>query len=305
MLAVSFALMTLFLAQVTHAAMIEDGKHYWNETLQGQSDGHLLQGRYLIYPIPAINTNGWDFSMMSIVYDTELRTTVSSTGLYNSENAAGRTRPPTSSWRLYFNEVDCKYPSAPYPTGYDRGHLIPSCYWRWTETVRLGTFFCANQAPQNPTFNRGWWSHTVEVELAALAKQRNGFIMTGVSEATLDTVSGHRIPLYFWKLVCTWNPTTGQAEVYGYYGSNAAAGERVCASQNTIAREAMGENYFRVLRNAWEFADADLRDNRNINGVLPTGVECADALELPAGRCLVPYSEVDQCGEDCCLDDEA
>ncbi|OXA42121.1 hypothetical protein Fcan01_23158 [Folsomia candida] len=104
MLAVSFALMTLFLAQVTHAAMIEDGKHYWNETLQGQSDGHLLQGRYLIYPIPAINTNGWDFSMMSIVYDTELRTTVSSTGLYNSENAAGRTRPPTSSWRLYFNE---------------------------------------------------------------------------------------------------------------------------------------------------------------------------------------------------------
>lgn len=145
----------------------------------------------------------------------------------------------------------------------------------------------------------------MEVELAALAKQRNGFIMTGVSEATLDTVSGHRIPLYFWKLVCTWNPTTGQAEVYGYYGSNAAAGERVCASQNTIAREAMGENYFRVLRNAWEFADADLRDNRNINGVLPTGVECADALELPAGRCLVPYSEVDQCGEDCCLDDEA
>ncbi|OXA42125.1 uncharacterized protein LOC110859694 [Folsomia candida] len=302
----AFTMMTIFLAPITYAATIEGDKNYFNETLKSRGDGQLFQNRFIVYQIQIPATIGVDqgFNMISILYDTALETTVSATALYSMDNTNQGTRPPSHNWRRFDDEVDCSL-GAPYPTGYERGHLIPSCYWQWTPSVRLATFYCLNQAPQNINLNRGWWSHTVEVELAALAKQRNGFIMTGVSEATLDTVSGHRIPLYFWKLVCTWNPTTGQAEVYGYYARNDATTDvRVCGSQATIAQFAMGPNYRAMLGIAWALADADLRGNRNINGALPTGLDCANAVELPAGVCLRPYSDFDQCSQNCCVDEE-
>lgn len=65
---------------------------FFPENFQQPDCGELHDGRFLFYPIPAANRAGDPINLMTILYDTVLRTAVSSTGLYTSDNTAGGVR---------------------------------------------------------------------------------------------------------------------------------------------------------------------------------------------------------------------
>ncbi|XP_021964244.1 uncharacterized protein LOC110859591 [Folsomia candida] len=130
-------------ASTTVAAMVDNKTIPFNENFQQPDCGELHDGRFLFYPIPAANRAGDPINLMTILYDTVLRTAVSSTGLYTSDNTAGGVR--YNNWVVRacpgHVELDCRHTNPAFPAGYARGHLLPSCYWRWTDTVARNTFF--------------------------------------------------------------------------------------------------------------------------------------------------------------------
>ena len=47
-------------------------------------------------------------------------------------------------------------------SGYDRGHMAPAAYMKWSKQAMAESFYMSNICPQNPNLNRGDWNDLEE-----------------------------------------------------------------------------------------------------------------------------------------------
>ena len=93
-----------------------------------------------------------------------------------------------------------------YKTGYDMGHLTPSNITSYNDSTNYNSFSLFNEAPQNPSLNRGKWAKLEkQVEDKIKEGKSNCIIITGViySKDNTKTLPNSRIkiPSYFFKIL--------------------------------------------------------------------------------------------------------
>lgn len=93
-----------------------------------------------------------------------------------------------------------------YKTGYDIGHLTPSNITSYNDSTNYNSFSLFNEAPQNPSLNRGKWVKLEkDVENKIKESKSNSTIITGViyNKDNTKTLPNSRIkiPNYFFKVL--------------------------------------------------------------------------------------------------------
>ncbi|MDR3705778.1 MAG: DNA/RNA non-specific endonuclease [Paludibacteraceae bacterium] len=88
-----------------------------------------------------------------------------------------------------------------YPTGYDRGHLIPANDANYSQQTESDCFVMTNMTPQLAAFNRGIWKKLETYCRKSLVGNDSLVVESGILTTDLKKIGAVNVPTLFYKKI--------------------------------------------------------------------------------------------------------